>query len=1438
MPRYYVALISFMMLLWQPQASVRVSNFTMTATEVDLGVGLRPIESSILWKGKPFFVYGTAAGIFAVTCTTTDCFGKQTTQLIGALDNFRGGSIALSNDNEPLIMLCSTQHTYYIRCYGTNCRSFTTEAQPIASESCNIAVDPQTGRVLFLAFINPDLKSASCLKPTACSFTTLSWSDVWKHSPGLQGSGLTPHAVFTSQGNAILGIQELPSSTVAIRCQNPACTLVASFARLSSSISGYNVEVDLSPHDGLPFFVTTGRLTLNVVKCFDLACNQRTLTTYNFVKASPQPRLAFDTESKLPVIPLQFRDEGSEFGAFYCANHACTNGTYSAISSSSGSVQFVDGFRLPDGNFFFVWDYWNSNTKTLLTTTTPNACDLYPCPYGQTCRALNSSIEAPDGRTCKCGQGEEFIEEECRDFDACAINPCVNQTEVCLDAKAPDTGYACVCAEGYSGVPCKDFDACFANSCGENGICVDLQPPSSGYGCQCDEGYSGIPCTDTRGCATDPCEQNEVCKDKKAPETGHTCLCAPGYSGAPCIDTNGCASNPCGPNEMCTDNKAPATGYVCSCAPGYAGFPCAEIDGCANEPCGLHEVCKDSRPPDSDHVCECDVGYSGTPCQDTNACLSSPCNTSVSRCVDLSAPLTGHQCICKPGFAGGPSATGESCQDLDECASNPCNDAVANCEPATPPESVHRCVCKPGFLGDPYVNVSTCTNIDACDSFPCHANATCTDVIGGPINKQGRVCQCNDGFVPHPTEQCIEYNACDSPKNKDVCVFGSFCVDDPAPSMGFMCACALGYQGPNSSNGSACFDVDECASNPCPNNSVCVAAVPPASQHECKCKDGFAGEIGSTGFTCTDVDACGLYPCVDSNANCVDISAGPASKAGRVCTCRKGFVEVDDGKDDELCVVTANCNENPCGLGSTCIDFNPGHTCQCIPPFTGIDSLNGSTCERPNCDALVLESGSVTGQCDGTRGGQCEYTGCRSGFALSPTAFTKTDITRTCLKTGEWSGSPRTCVRCNGVTEYKRNNGLDACFTMRVCSPGSYVSRAGTSSSNRQCQNCEFETYTTTANQPACLNARACSAGFAESKAPTPTSDRECQECLVSDRKYQQGTNHAECQALTVCSDTEIEVVPPSSSSDRKCAIIPTTTLPIVTNSSTDGGQPASSSSSSSSSSTLVIIIPVVVVIVVVLVAVAVFIFKRRQATFRTSKISTAPSDPTIFSTRNPLYRENSVASKQTPTHPNSQQTYETALQFNPEYNPGVLSPSSTVPSPHYEYSTPTNTREWPDGKTSATTVYEVPTEGNQAVYASYEEPDQQRPVQACMPLTENHTVYAGTTNNPRYELPQQATPYQTLDSGHMTYSSTEGTYAIPTDPPSQGSMSQTPAANSIYGTPATTPAAMSSYGTPLTTPSAFRSDENDPEGYVEVDTEEKPSAPGVETEPPIFSFS
>lgn len=147
---------------------------------------------------------------------------------------------------------------------------------------------------------------------------------------------------------------------------------------------------------------------------------------------------------------------------------------------------------------------------------------------------------------------------------------------------------------------------------------------------------------------------------------------------------------------------------------------------------------------------------------------------------------------------------------MDECRNNPCGpDAQCTNIPGG-----YRCSCAPGFERNP--------------AFP----ASLFGIIQSAalsVQQQIEISQAN---LTMPA--CLDVNEC--LKSSNVCGSGAQCINTPG---GYFCQCPPNYTG---NAKVACFDIDECATNPvnvCGSNSICKNT--PGS-YQCDCKVGYSGK--------------------------------------------------------------------------------------------------------------------------------------------------------------------------------------------------------------------------------------------------------------------------------------------------------------------------------------------------------------------------------------------------------------------------------------------------------------------------------------------------------------------------------------------------------------------------------------------------------------------
>lgn len=144
---------------------------------------------------------------------------------------------------------------------------------------------------------------------------------------------------------------------------------------------------------------------------------------------------------------------------------------------------------------------------------------------------------------------------------------------------------------------------------------------------------------------------------------------------------------------------------------------------------------------------------------------------------------------------------------------------------------------------------------------------------------------------------------------------------------------------------------------------------------------------------------------------------------------------------------------------------------------------------------------------------------------------------------GEFEQSPakpdqdRVCAKLTqcGANEYEKTaptaTSDRGCSPASVCGAGTFVSIKPTAGNNRQCSPCPASTFSSALNAESCAAWSPCKSGETESVAPSGSSDRVCSAC--GSGKY---GSTGQCQALTVCTATQYEVIAPTATTDRKCA--------------------------------------------------------------------------------------------------------------------------------------------------------------------------------------------------------------------------------------------------------------------------------------------------------------
>jgi len=517
------------------------------------------------------------------------------------------------------------------------------------------------------------------------------------------------------------------------------------------------------------------------------------------------------------------------------------------------------------------------------------------------------------GSAAQKGVGDRFIDGI--DWDVAGRGPggcldideCSEGTHDCaVGASCTNTpgSYRCGCPPGFKPDPqnedkCLDIDECedgHARACGPHAVCMNLV---GSHSCSCEPGFEDQgdgTCVDIDECVrgTHDCRPGAPCHNTPG---SWECGCPPGFEKCDpatdltcaadgCRDVDECARGDavvCGPHAVCSNKIGD---FSCACLPGYrmnSDGVCVDIDECAEGLARCQPGAPCTNTPGS-YACGCPPGFEkcdsddepgcSAGCRDVDECASGPA-AACGPHADCLNEVGGHVCSCQEGFRMGRDGV---CVDIDECEerTHRC-DLAASCSNTI---GSYDCVCPAGLAGDGF----TCLDVDECapDARPvrggCHEHADCHNT------HQGHNCVCRDGWRGDGYS-CVDIDEC--LENTHSCSVNARCSNTPGS---YKCDCNAGYGG----DGFECRDDDECALGTagCGPRAICRNDPGGASCH-CPEVPPHHGDPYDKKVGCVETTACSF-----DNGGCgrrAICSVDPIDKEA-VCTCKKGFIETDDGK--------------------------------------------------------------------------------------------------------------------------------------------------------------------------------------------------------------------------------------------------------------------------------------------------------------------------------------------------------------------------------------------------------------------------------------------------------------------------------------------------------------------------------------------------------------
>jgi len=385
---------------------------------------------------------------------------------------------------------------------------------------------------------------------------------------------------------------------------------------------------------------------------------------------------------------------------------------------------------------------------------------------------------------------------------------------------------------------------------------------------------------------------------------------------------------------------------------------CDFVDGeydCWNWPCVNGGYCKDG---DNEFSCICATGFTGQTCsEDIDECDITDFDINGDGAVvqevdhvhvcDTNALCTNafgaYNCECGPGWQGmGYRSIGTldapewmtaisletgitfNCIDIDDCATAPCQNG-GSCLNSVGEVDGWSCECALGPTGDSnaWVGRDCSEDVDECanNAHDCDVSAECINTPGG------FECVCHKHW--EPTDPCGDDHRGRTivmrPEGADLTV---------APYS----ECALDTQGTAYSSG--CYDVDDCASEPCKNGGTCDGSGRPGCQigaedvacYVCSCTIGWTGENCERDENeCVDSELGERIATLPAVCRAAESSTCTNTDGSYECRCNLGWTG-----DGMTCVDADDCEFDPCNHGGTCNDCGTlCFVCDCVSGWRG-----------------------------------------------------------------------------------------------------------------------------------------------------------------------------------------------------------------------------------------------------------------------------------------------------------------------------------------------------------------------------------------------------------------------------------------------------------------------------------------------------------------------
>ena len=400
----------------------------------------------------------------------------------------------------------------------------------------------------------------------------------------------------------------------------------------------------------------------------------------------------------------------------------------------------------------------------------------------------------------------------------------------------------------------------------------------------------------------------------------------------------------------------------------------------------------------------CILGFACASDRETEASTTSDSADAAANVEPKSKRSTQTAASRQAGDAGIPATMSMRADEADETASDAASDLPKepdhdSSEEHTPEDSPSDAGAADASESTPDAGAPKEDSTPRCE--PCGDHATC-DTSG-----ERAECRCDQGFE-RDGSACTDIDECASGASD--CAEQATCVNDVG---GFHCECNAGFQG----DGTQCEDVDECASDAqCAAEANCVNE---PGGYRCECRAGFEGD----GKQCADVDECER-----GGAECDAAAACGNTEGSYTCTCGDGFTG-----DGRTCVDIDECaaEATGCHTNASCVNAPGSFMCVCNPGYAGdgIDCRDIDECESGSDDC------DNNARCTNAAGGfSCA---CNAGFSGDGKQCADVDE---CATGTDNCGSYAVCANtvggfsCTCLEGYEATSG--ACADVDECARG------------------------------------------------------------------------------------------------------------------------------------------------------------------------------------------------------------------------------------------------------------------------------------------------------------------------------------------------------------------------------------------------------------------